>query len=185
MTATLVLGGPRSGTSRHAEALLARHPQVTFVATHRLAGAAEDPDLASRILRQQERRPEAWRTLETLDLTRALLSSRHPVLIDDLGGWLHGLLDEDSLASDPPRAREVVDARLDELCVALRGMPFDVVTVSHEPSWGRVPEDPQERLYVELLSHVNQRVSAASARVLAILGGRVVDLSDAPLVGGV
>lgn len=185
MTATLVLGGPRSGKSRHAEALLARHPQVTFVGTHLLADPGDDPDLASRVARSQESRPEGWRTLETLDLTRALLSSRHPVLIDDLGGWLEGLLDEGSLGAEPERARETVDARLDELCVALRGMPFDVVTVSHDPAWGRLPSDARERLYCELLSHVNQRVSAASSRVLAVMGGRVLDLSDAPLVGSV
>ena len=64
-------------------------------------------------------------------------------------------------------------------------MPFEVVTVSHDPSWVRFPEDPAERLYVELLSHVNQRVSAASTHVYAIMGGRVVDLSDAPLLGAV
>lgn len=185
MTATLVLGGPRSGKSRHADALLAHHSQVTFVSTHRLSDCPEDPDLATRMSRQQERRPEHWRTLETLDLTRALLASRHPVLIDDLSGWLQGLLQQDSAAQDPERARDLVEERLDELTVALRAMPFDVVTVSHDPSCVRFPQDPAERLYVELLSHVNQRVSAASSRVFAIMGGRVVDLSNAPLLGSV
>lgn len=182
MTATLVLGGPRSGKSRHAAALLAHHPQVTFIATHPREDPTGDPDLAVRT-RPHEQRPAHWRTLETLDLTHALLASRHPVLIDDLSGWLHGVLEEESVADDPDRARDVVEGRLDELSVALRAVPFEVVTVSHDPSWVRFPEDPAERLYVELLAHVNQRVSAASSHVFAIMAGRVVDLSDAPLLG--
>ena len=185
MTATLVLGGPRSGKSRHAAALLAHHPKVTLITPHVPEDPAQDPDLAARVVRQQEQLPEGWRTLQTLDLTRALLASRHPVLIDDLSGWLQGLLEEDSVTCDPARARDLVEGRLDELSVALRAMPFDVVTVSHEPSWGWFPEDPAERLYVELLAHVNQRVSASSLHVHAIMGGRVLDLSAAPLLGTV
>lgn len=185
MTATLVLGGLRSGRSRHAEALLARHPQVTFVATHAHPDPEADPELAERVRLQQERRPAGWRTLETLDLTRALLASRHPVVIDDLGGWLQGVLGDDPLAEGLEQVRGRVEERLDELSVALRAVPFEVVTISHDPSGLRLPPDPVERLYAELLSRVNQRVSAASSRVLVVLGGRVLDLSGAPLLGTV
>ncbi|RIK14831.1 MAG: adenosylcobinamide kinase [Acidobacteria bacterium] len=163
MTTTLVLGGPRSGKSRHAEAL----------------------HLAARIARHQERRPRQWRTVETLDLTRALLGSRQPVLIDDLGGWLRGLLDEESLWSHPHRARQLVDDRLDELSVAMRAVPFDVVAVTNDPSWVRLPDDPAERLYVDLLGQVNHRISAVSHNVYAVMAGRVLDLSSSPVVGSV
>ncbi|GGK69151.1 bifunctional adenosylcobinamide kinase/adenosylcobinamide-phosphate guanylyltransferase [Ornithinimicrobium pekingense] len=182
MTATLVLGGPCSGKSRHAAALLARHPRVTVVST-RPAPAQEHDDGAPA--RSPEQHPAEWRTLETLDLTQALLASRHPVLIDDLSGWLQGLLDEDALADDPQRARAFVEDRLDELSVALRAMPFEVVTVSQDTSWVQVPQDPRERLTLELISHVNQRVSAACPHVYAVIGGRVLDLSRAPLLGSV
>lgn len=185
MTTTLVLGGPRSGKSRHAEALLAHHPQVTFVATYRAPDPAKDLDLATRIARHQERRPKHWRTLETLDLTRALLGSRHPVLIDDLGGWLRGVLDQEMLWAHPHRARQLVEDRLDELSVALRAMPFDIVTVTDDPSWSRLPDNPSERLYVDLLAQVNHRVSAVSSKVYAVMAGRVLDLSSSPIVGTV
>lgn len=185
MTTTLVLGGPRSGKSRHAEALLAHHQQVTFIATHRSPDPAKDPDLATRIARHQERRPTHWRTLETFDLTRALLGSRHPVLIDDLGGWLRGVLDQEMVWSNSHRARQVVEDRLDELSVALRAMPFDIVTVTDDPSWARLPDDPGERLYVDLLAQVNHRISAVSQHVYAVMAGRVLDLSNSPIVGSV
>ncbi|WP_122260640.1 bifunctional adenosylcobinamide kinase/adenosylcobinamide-phosphate guanylyltransferase [Ornithinimicrobium cerasi] len=183
MTTTLVLGGPRSGKSRHAEALFAGVDDVTFVATRVLPDGAGDPDLVARIAAHQERRPAGWRTVETLDLTRALLASRQPVLIDSLVDWLQGVLDEQELWSDPHRAHQVVDERLDELAVALQAMPFDIVVITSDPSWVRMSDDPAERLFVDLLSHVNQRVSAGSARVHAIIAGRVLDLSSAPVLG--
>lgn len=185
MTATLVLGGPRSGKSRHAAALLAHHPRVTVVDTSTAAGSGHEADPAAPTSLSQEQRPEAWDSLHTLDLTRALLASRQPVLIDDLGGWLQGVMAEDAATDDPGHARDVVEARLDELSVALRAVPFDVVTVSHEPACVRFPEDPSDRLFAELLARVNQRVSASSTRVHAIIGGRVLDLSSAPLLGTV
>lgn len=181
MTTTLVLGGPRSGKSRHAEALFDDQHDVTFVATRQVPDS-DDPDLVARIARHQERRPRQWRTVETLDLTRALLGSRQPVLIDELADWLRGVLDEQDLWSDPQRAQQVVQERLDELTVALQSMPFDIVVVTSDPSWVRMPDDPAERLFVDLLSHVNQRVSAVSPRVHAIVAGRVLDLSSAPVL---
>ena len=183
MTTTLVLGGPRSGKSRHAQSLLQAHPQVTFVATCVTPDPVADPDLTSRIARHQERRPQAWRTLETLDLTRALLSSRQPVVVDDLPSWVLGQFDQNDLWSNPHRARQAIDDLVDEFSVALRAVPVDVVTVSHDPAWVRQVDDPRERLYADLLAHVNQRVSAVSQRVHAIVGGRVLDLTAAPVVG--
>ncbi|GAA5161872.1 bifunctional adenosylcobinamide kinase/adenosylcobinamide-phosphate guanylyltransferase [Ornithinimicrobium tianjinense] len=180
MTTTLVLGGPRCGKSRHAEALLSDHKTVTYVATRVLQDRSADPDLVARIARHQERRPRQWRTIETLDLTRALLASRQPVLIDDLGSWVQGILDHGSLSDDPHRARQVVEERVDELTVALAALSYDIVVVTHDASWVRLPDDPAERLFVDLLSDVNQRVSAVAGRVHAILAGRVLDLSDAP-----
>lgn len=179
MTATLVLGGPRSGKSHHAAALLAHHPMVTVVEALPQGDALTPPP-------PQGQCPPEWRSMRTLDLTRALLASRHPVLIDDLGGWLRGLLAEDGLARHPDRARKVLDARLDELGVALRAVPFDVVVVSPEPALAARPSDPAgpvEQLHGDLLSHVTRRVSAVSGRVHVLLGGRVLDLSSAPLVG--
>lgn len=191
MTATLVLGGPRSGKSRHAEALLAHHPRVTVITARTAPGPGADaqpdgqdadqtPPPASR-----QQHHDGWDSLQTLDLTRALLASRQPVLIDDLGGWVRGLLDEEMLWSHPHRARQLVEDRLDELSVAMRAVPFDVVAVTDDPSWARLPDEPAERLYVDLLAQVNHRISAVSRRVYAVMAGRVLDLSSAPLVGSV
>src|SRR4030088_3841031 len=67
----LVLGGVRSGKARHAEELIARHPNVVYVA----AGpppSGDDPDWAARVAAHKARRPASWRTVETGDLTTVL-----------------------------------------------------------------------------------------------------------------
>lgn len=154
MPTTLVLGGPRSGKSRHAETLLADGQDVLLV-----------------------------RTVETPDLVRALIAARQPVLVEDLATWLRSLLDSEDLWTDPDRAHAVVDERLDELTVALAALPFDVVVVSPDTSAPPSPDVPAQDLYVDLLSRVNQRVSAAVPRVHLTVAGRVLDLSAAPPLG--
>lgn len=182
MTSTLVLGGTRSGKSRHAESLLREHDQVTFVATRYRPLHTDDPDMTARIQRHRSRRPASWTTVESRDLTKALLGSRHPVLVDSVADWLWGQLDENDLWEDPQRAMDHIEDLLDELTVAIRALPFDTVIVTQEPTWDAAPGAPKDRLVVELLAHANQRLSATCQRVHAVIVGRVIDLSDAPLV---
>lgn len=183
MTTTLVLGASRSGNSRHAEHLLRSHDKVVYVATRTAPGFGEDMDLEARIAAHQARRPEGWTTVETRDLTRALLGSRHPVLVDNMADWLSGQLDDHGLWDDPEGARGLVDGLLDEFTIAARALPHDVVIVTKDRAWHPLSTDPRERLFVELLGHTNQRLSSGCAQVHAILAGRVLDLSNAAVVG--
>lgn len=126
---------------------------------------------------------DGWRVVRTRELSRSILGSRHPVLVDDLTEWLRGTLDDEDLWDDPTSAREVVQDRLDELAVAASAVPFDVVVLTTEPSWSLSPTDPRDALLVDLLAHANERVSTVSGQVHAIVAGRVLDLTGAPAVG--
>lgn len=183
MTTTLVLGGARSGKSQHAEDLLRQHEQVTFIATQTAPALDEDPGLTERIKRHQARRPESWHTLETRDLTRALLSSRNPVLVDGISSWVRGQLDDNRLWDDPLGAHALIDGLSDELAVAARALPFDVVLVTQDVGWLAADLSPQDHLVADLLGQVNVRLSAAATCVHAVIAGRVLDLSGTPLVG--
>ena len=183
MTTTLVLGGTRSGKSRHAEDLLREHERVTFVATRPAPDPDADPELSARVQMHQERRPAGWRTEETRDLTRALLGSRNPVLIDCVGAWLRGQLDDHDLWEDAAGAKALIDGLSDELAVAAQALPFEVVLVSEDAgplSWS---DEPRDRLFASLLADVNCRLSAAANGVHVVMAGRVLDLSSAPVVG--
>ena len=70
---TLILGGVRSGKSFHAESLVVAATDVTYVAPGPPPDRELDPDWAARVEAHRERRPEHWRTVETVDLERASL----------------------------------------------------------------------------------------------------------------
>ena len=100
----LVTGGVRSGKSRHAEELvltLAGDGPATYVAPGPTTDHDRDPDWAARVAAHRARRPAAWGTIETRDVAAALREGSAPVLVDCLGTWLTGVLDEER-AWEPP-----------------------------------------------------------------------------------
>ncbi|MBO0841250.1 MAG: bifunctional adenosylcobinamide kinase/adenosylcobinamide-phosphate guanylyltransferase, partial [Sciscionella sp.] len=91
---TLLLGGIRSGKSAYAEALLGDGP-ASYLATGRRDPA--DVEWHARIDAHLARRPAHWRTVETTDpeaLIARATPADPPLLLDDVGGWLAGVLDD-------------------------------------------------------------------------------------------
>lgn len=171
----LVTGGVRSGKSRHAEKLLGDHADVTYVA----AGPTpdrEDADWAARIAGHQQRRPATWTTVETLDVATAIRRADAPVLVDCLGTWLTGLIDQSGLwEADEATVAETVDTSLQAILAAVEASA-DVVLVTNEVGLGVVPEHRSGRLFRDLLGSVNQRVAAACDEVHLVVAGRVLRL---------
>src|SRR4051812_49954821 len=73
----LVLGGVRSGKSRHAERLVARHAHLVYVAPGLPAGE-DDPEWAARVAAHQARRAADLENVETTDLGRILRKATQP-----------------------------------------------------------------------------------------------------------
>ena len=171
----LVTGGVRSGKSRHAEALLAAAPSVSYVAPGPSAAEDPDPDWVSRIAIHQLRRPAGWTTVETRDLASALLRDG-PVLVDCLGTWLTAVLDERGLwDATSDEVTLVVDRMLDDVVTVLVSRD-DVLLVTNEVGLGVVPEHRSGRLFRDLLGRVNQRVATACDEVHLVVAGRVIVL---------
>ncbi|GAA3822621.1 bifunctional adenosylcobinamide kinase/adenosylcobinamide-phosphate guanylyltransferase [Nocardioides panacisoli] len=170
----LVTGGVRSGKSRHAERLLSELEPVTYVA----AGPTfDDPDWQARVAAHRDRRPPAWTTVETVDLESAVRSAIGPVLVDCLGTWLAGVIDEERLWDAP--AGDVDDAVLSRLAgvvAAIGDATQRVVVVTNEVGLGVVPEHRSGRLFRDLLGTVNQRVAEACDEVHLVVAGRVLVL---------
>lgn len=166
----LVTGGVRSGKSAHAEALLAKHERVRYVAA---GPASDDADWAARIGAHRARRPATWSTVESTDLATALATDE-PVLLDCLGTWLTAVIDAAGLWEAPSeRALAEVEERVAE-AVAVLGA--DVVVVTNEVGLGVVPEHRSGRLFRDLLGTVNQRFAAACDEVHLVVAGRVLRL---------
>jgi len=158
---TLVLGGARSGKSRHAEALIeALPPPWTYIAT----AQAWDDEMRQRIAEHRARRSGDWVTLDApLDLPAAIrgLPPGRPVLVDCLTLWLTNLM----LAEHDTAA---AGAALIEACAQASG---PVVLVSNEVGLGIVPDNALARRFRDEAGRLHQAVAARAGRVVVMVAG--------------
>jgi adenosylcobinamide kinase / adenosylcobinamide-phosphate guanylyltransferase len=157
---TLVLGGARSGKSRHAEGLIAALPPPwTYVAT----AEAGDEEMAARIKSHRERRGAQWRTIEApRELAKALAACGDgPVLVDCLTLWLSNLMLAEANI-------EKETAQLEETLAATKG---PLVLVANEVGSGIVPGYPLGRRFRDMQGILNQRMAARAERVILMVAG--------------
>ena len=167
---TLILGGARSGKSRHAEALvIGAAASATYIAT----AEPGDAEMAARIAEHRARRGTFWRTVETpLDLAAAILvhaDPSRPILVDCLTLWLSNLL----------CAGRIVEHESEALCAALRDAAGPVVLVANEVGLGLVPATPLGRQFRDAAGRLNQRVAALADRVVFVAAGLPLVLKGA------
>jgi adenosyl cobinamide kinase/adenosyl cobinamide phosphate guanylyltransferase len=157
---TLLLGGARSGKSRHAEALVTALPAPwVYIAT----GEPFDAEMEARIALHKARRDAGWETIEApLDLAGALAQAgARPVLVDCLTLWLSNLMLNDQ---NIPAAVAAVEA-------ALAARPAPTVLVANEVGLGIVPEHPLGRAFRDEAGALNQSMAARADRVLFMVAG--------------
>ena len=159
---TLILGGARSGKSRHAEALVeSQAGRCSYIAT----AEPGDAEMARRIAEHRARRGVRWRTVEApLDLAGALercSESDGATLVDCLTLWLSNLM-----AAERDIAAET--RRLVELLPHLDGA---VVLVSNEVGQGVVPANALARAFVDHAGRLHQQVAAVADSVIFMSAG--------------
>jgi len=168
----LILGGARSGKSRHAVAQAqARGPRVAVLAT----AEALDPDMAARIRRHREKRPASWLTveepIELVAALRRLVDRADTVLVDCLTLWVanqlqRGLTDEAILAGGEALAKFLAEHL------------YSVILVSNEVGQGVHPETASGLRFRDLLGVVNQTVAQAADQVVLMVAGLPWSLKD-------
>ncbi|MBV8168215.1 MAG: bifunctional adenosylcobinamide kinase/adenosylcobinamide-phosphate guanylyltransferase, partial [Alphaproteobacteria bacterium] len=123
-SATLVLGGARSGKSRHAEALVAAHAGADAAMIYVATATACDAEMAQRIAQHRARRGARWTTVEApIELAAALQAhAAAPVLVDCLTLWLSNLM----------LAERDIDTATTDLLQTLTHRLGPVVLVSNE-----------------------------------------------------
>ncbi|MEM1284764.1 MAG: bifunctional adenosylcobinamide kinase/adenosylcobinamide-phosphate guanylyltransferase [Pseudomonadota bacterium] len=169
-TCTLVLGGARSGKSRHAEGLCRESGLAKlYIAT----AAAHDSEMEERIAAHKSMRAaDGWQTIEEQhELAGTLASSLAPdriALVDCLTLWLtNRLLADADLASET-----------DRLCEAIKRRAGPVVFVSNETGLGIVPENALARRFRDAQGTLNQRVAALSTHVHLVAAGLPLVLKE-------
>lgn len=161
---TLVLGGIRSGKSALAEARAeAAGGAVLYIAT----ATAGDGEMALRIRRHQERRPEAWGLVEAPLKLAEVMHGQHwnqpPVLlVDCMSLWVSNLLHAGDDVFQHERAA---------LLSALADYPGAVIIVSNEVGLGTIGMDPLTRRFCDELGWLNQDLARHCASVLMSVAG--------------
>ena len=166
-----VLGGCRSGKSRHALETVEKigGDKKVFIATC----LPDDDEMKQRVARHQEERGRDWETVEApLKLPEAITASSRTadaVVVDCLTLWISNLMMEYA-------APERVEAQIPRLTGALESAKCPVVLVSNEVGSGVVPENRLARQFRDLVGFVNQAVAACADRVVWSVAGIAVTI---------
>jgi adenosylcobinamide kinase / adenosylcobinamide-phosphate guanylyltransferase len=160
---TLVLGGARSGKSRHAEGLISSTGlSKIYIAT----AEAYDDEMRMRIAdHQSSRAGQGWQTIDApLTLADAIHAQRgqgKAVLVDCLTLWLTNVL----------LAEHDVPAACHALMSVLRHADHPLVLVSNEVGLGIVPENALARTFRDHVGRLHQDIAAQAKAVHFIAAG--------------
>lgn len=158
---TLVLGGARSGKSRHAEALTQGCVAPwTYIAT----AQALDDEMHERIAEHRARRGVKWKTVDApLDLAEALaqVPDGRPVLLDCLTLWLSNVM----------LAERDVEAECRRLVEALGTPRGPWCVVANEVGLGIIPDNRLARRFRDAAGRLNQMVAARADNVVFMVAG--------------
>ena len=165
MTLVVLLGGARAGKSALARRL-AEHGNgpVTYVAT----AEPRDDEMAARIARHRDERPDGWTTVEEpLALRSALdeIDDDGLVIVDCLTLWVSNLLERGDAA-------EAIVAEADAVARACASRPGRVIAVTNEVGLGIVPANELARAYRDVLGEVNRLFVDRADEASFVVAGR-------------
>ena len=169
----VVLGGTRSGKSRHGRdraAALAGDGRVAYLGTV----VAGDDELDDRVRRHRADRPAAWGTIEVgRDLPGAIRSVAPgtTILLDGLTLWLSLVFGD-----EPRPIDDVLDGVFADVLAAIDAHDGPVVVVSDEIGLGLVPLDALSRAFRDLLGIAHQRLVERSDEAWFMVAGRPLAL---------
>ncbi len=164
MSATLILGGVKSGKSVLAEKLASKTKfGVSYIAT----ASADDAEMQQRINHHQQRRPSDWQTIETpIHLAESIQKhciTGHCVLVDCLTLWLTNLL---MLEND-----KVLNYEVDALVTSIHTLNGNLIMVSNETNMGITPLGELTRRYCDEMGILHQRIAQQCDNVVLTVAG--------------
>ncbi len=165
-----ITGGARSGKSLHAERTALRFgAPLCYLAT----AQPLDMEMGERIEQHQNRRGDAWQTLEEhLHLTQALArcdGSYRAVLVDCLTLWISNLLLRYEDSGEDAAERILDDVH--RLTATLHDMRTPVILVSNEVGMGIVPDNRLGRIFRDIAGQANQILATGADEVWLVACG--------------
>ena len=162
---TLVLGGARSGKSRHAERLVEAAGGGVYLAT----AEVRDAEMRARIELHQSRRGDTWQTVEAPFAIADIISSTDaPILVDCLTLWLSNLMEEE---------RDIT-AETDTLINSFISAKYPIVLVANEVGLGIVPMNALARRFRDEAGRLNQAMAEIAGHVVFLAAGLPLSFKD-------
>lgn len=164
MAITLVIGGARSGKSKHAENLAIKSARkVSYIAT----AVAIDSEMKERIFHHQMRRPIDWSLIECpLDLVELLrLEAQKPqtILVDCLTLWINNQLHENP--------EQDFTALFSSLINSIENAEAHIIFVANEVGLGIIPMGEITRQFVDEAGRLNQHIAQVADDVIFMIAG--------------
>lgn len=161
---SLILGGVRSGKSRHAQSLAeASGLAVVYIAT----ATAEDVEMQARIEKHRVERPAGWTLVEEpVALAKALqqyAAQDRCLIVDCLTLWLTNLLLLEN-GAELERQREA-------LLKITGALPGHIIFVSNEVNMGVVPMGQLSRRFCDEAGLLHQALAAQCQQVVLMVAG--------------
>jgi adenosylcobinamide kinase/adenosylcobinamide-phosphate guanylyltransferase len=167
----LVIGGCKSGKSRHALELSEKISKTKriFIAT----SVPLDDEMTKRIDRHKQQRDKSWETVEApIELSAAIHAANkkgNVILIDCLTLWINNLLMKNK---NPDGINQYVD----ELIYSIKETKGSIILVSNEVGAGIVPENSLARQFRDLAGLTNQKIAQCADRVIWMVAGIPVSI---------
>jgi adenosylcobinamide kinase/adenosylcobinamide-phosphate guanylyltransferase len=162
----LIIGGCRSGKSRHALELGKKMEgiQKTFLATC----VPRDDEMHQRVAKHQKDRSPQWKTVETpVNLAEAVTDhspAASVIIVDCLTLWMSNLLME-------TEDEKVILEKIKQLTLALGAAESSIILVSNEVGTGIVPENRLARKFRDLTGALNQAIAECVDKVIWMVAG--------------
>jgi len=162
----LVIGGCRSGKSRHALELAEKisGSKRIFIATC----MPLDDEMKERIDRHKKERDKSWTTIEApVELPEVINEKSREgdvILVDCLTLWINNLLME-------TERTDIIDDHIQKLIIALEKAKCPIILVSNEVGAGIVPENRLARQFRDLAGFANQKVAECADSVILMVAG--------------
>jgi adenosylcobinamide kinase/adenosylcobinamide-phosphate guanylyltransferase len=162
----LVTGGCRSGKSRYALELgeTLRQKQLLFLATCQ----PEDEEMKQRVADHQKQRGSEWQVLEApFRLPETIIEKSRPetvMIVDCITLWISNLLQHH-------HPDKIVRIHIPALIEAIQSVDGRLIFVTNEVGAGIVPENRLARIFRDAVGLANQKIAAASDRVVWMVAG--------------
>lgn len=161
-----VLGGCRSGKSRHALELSnsIRGENRIFIATC----VPLDEEMKQRVERHQKERGQSWTTIEVpIGLPEVIIENHlkaDVIIVDCLTLWISNII----LETDD---QEITSRHIHNLIQSIETAQCTIILVANEVGTGIVPDNALARRFRDVAGHVNQNVAACSDKVIWMAAG--------------